>query len=80
MRVTRSDLESKVIGLARLTGRDLRLSGAYGGWTVEDTVTGANVVSQCHIKAGELSRMIAVYVDGYTAAKQIYKTGNVIYD
>jgi len=69
MRVTRADLESEVRDLARITGRDLRLSGAYGGYTVEDVETGANVISQCHIKAAELSKLIAVYVDGYTEAK-----------
>lgn len=68
MRVTRADLESKVADLARITGRDLKVSGAYGGFTVEDMATGANVVSQCHIKAAELSKLIAVYVDGYCEA------------
>jgi len=78
MRVTKADLESKISGLADITGRDLRLSGAYGGYTVEDMATGANVVSQCHIKAAELSKLIAVYVDGYTEAKWEYE--RVTYD
>lgn len=78
MRVTRADLESKVSDLAIITGRDLKVSGAYGGYTVEDTATGANVISQSHIKATELSRLIAVYVNGYCEAmNRVRKNSNL---
>jgi len=73
MRVTKADLESKVLNLARITGRDLRLSGAYGGYTVEDVKTGQTVISHGHIKAAELSMRIAVYVDGYCQAKDDFR-------
>jgi hypothetical protein len=73
MRVTRADLESKVADLARITGRELRVSGAYGGFTVEDSKTGANVISHGHIKAAELSIRIAVYVDGYCQGKEDWR-------
>lgn len=70
MRVTKEDLRVKVERLSEVTGQQLELSGAYGGYNVVISETGNNLLRHGHIKAKELYNNLECYMAGYFAAKE----------
>lgn len=66
-RITRAMLEAKLATVAKLTRTPLRLSGAYGGWEVQEVINemgGIRSLTHGHYPA----RHVATFLDGMLAA------------
>lgn len=76
-RITKNELESKIEYLSKLTGREWRLSQAYGGYNVTRVINaggGESDLFRCsgHVPARELALKLSAYCQGYEDAKEVH--------
>lgn len=77
MKVTKDSLKLDIMKIVRITGLEIHLSCAYGGYSAVVTATGANLVSTGHVPAKVLADKLDAFLEGWFLAKEQIAKGDI---